>query len=109
MNQLGGHTYFAIYFLVSYLARMKVSNAESICGLLKLSGRLASYTALARLLPICCKDCTNKNSLEARYKVRHAYSSTYCHLFWSPSIQIDRFHPRNVHPQVAVNTSTTNA
>lgn len=35
----------AMYFLCSYFPRMKVSNAESFCGRLKPSGRLASYTA----------------------------------------------------------------
>jgi O-succinylbenzoate synthase len=42
-----------MYFFCSYLARTKASSDESVCGRLKLSGRFASYTALARLFPIC--------------------------------------------------------
>jgi hypothetical protein len=49
--------YLAMCFLASYFALMKLSRVESVCGLRKLSGRLASYTALARLFPICCRDC----------------------------------------------------
>ena len=52
---IGGSTHsLAMYFLASYFARMNCSREESVCGLLKLSGKLASYTALALLFPICC-------------------------------------------------------
>ena len=48
----------AMYFLFSYFCRMKASMAWSFCaGRRYPSGRLASYTALALLLPICCMLC----------------------------------------------------